>query len=505
MNPHHFLIAASLLAAFPFCDFAAKAPSEPLVPVPVPEFADSLFLTDNDLLNAEYPEASVKTYSVTPPSNDFTHTIRLYYTPKDSSAPIYLVLTTHTLYDELKNEIKRYAEDVHAIYGYGICVLSTENGSAEQLKALIKSYESNLCGVFFIGDLGEAMFEIDNDYGKYGYKTWPCDLFFMDLNGTWTDADGNGAYDGHSGHVTPEIFFGRLSARGMSSMGSETDLIRHQLQKSHYYWWRSSCHPSSNILDYIDKDWSSTFNNSQISYVFSPSNVDVVKYGYSALFSPADYLNRITYSNYGFTHIAAHSSPTLHHLTNGYIYANNVKNINSSNYAYNLFCCSACNWLANNNCYLGGAYLFNGGNTIAVVGSTKIGSMLGDIHFNSQFPTQHIGNALLTWWSNYPFSSNNLNTVSWFYGMTLLGDPTINFRHLVSDFCESSLVLTSFPSDDSSNLLMYKAENDISVYQDFTIPQGVEVILDAPEVVIGNGFCCPSGSILEIRQEGCEL
>jgi len=39
----------------------------------------------------------------------------------------------------------------------------------------------------------------------------------------------------------------------------------------------------------------------------------------------------------------------------------------------------------------------------------------------------------------------------------------------------------------------------------FTLPQGVEVILDAPEVVIGNGFCCPSGSILEIRQEGCEL
>ena len=498
-------MAAALLVTFPLCDFAAEISSEPQVPASAPEFADSLFQNDNDLLNAEFPEASVKTYSVTPPSNNFTHTVQLYYTPKDTNTSRYLVLTTPTLYNELKNEIKRYAEDVHAIYGYGICVLSVENGSAEQLKSLIKSYEGDLCGVFFIGDLGEAMFEIDNDHGEYGYKTWPCDLFFMDLNGTWTDADGNGAYDAHSGHVTPEIFFGRLSARGAASMGSETDLIRCQLQKSHDYWWKSSHHPSSNILDYIDKDWPSTFNNSQLSYVFSYSNVDLIKYGFSALFSPTDYLNRITYSNYGFTHIAAHSSPTLHQFTNGYIYANDIKNINSSNYAYNLFCCSACNWLASNNCYLGGAYLFNEGNTMAVVGSTKIGGMLGDNHFNSQFPTKHIGNALLTWWRNYPFSNNSLNTISWFYGMTLLGDPTINFRHQVSDFCGSSLVRTSFPSEDNSNLLLLKAEDSICVYQDFTIPQGVEVILDAPEVVIGNGFYCPNGSILEIRQEGCEL
>jgi hypothetical protein len=43
------------------------------------------------------------------------------------------------------------------------------------------------------------------------------------------------------------------------------------------------------------------------------------------------------------------------------------------------------------------------------------------------------------------------------------------------------------------------------VSSSFTIPQGVHVIFDAPEVVFENGFLCPAGATFETRNEGCEL
>lgn len=465
----------------------------------------SLFRIDNEMLITDYPDIAVKEHSVSVLRSEYTHVQQLRYTPKDSSCPDYLIITTQALYDSISSDIKRYSEDVHAIYGYGIYVESTENASPEQLKTLIQSYQNKLCGVFFIGNLGEAMYETDNDHDEYGYRKWPCDLYFMDLNGTWVDSDGNGVYDQHGGLVAPEIFFGRLSAEGLSSLGNEVELIRRQLQKSHDFWWKTSYHANNTVLNYIDNDWTNMFPSNEIAPVFSTCNVDDFRYGNTALFSAIDYLFRIKYYSYGFTHLAAHSSPTRHIIASDNLYASTISNVNSSNYAYNLFCCSACNWKASSTHYLGGAYLFNNGKTLDVVGSTKTGGMLGTNYFYSQFPTNHIGGALLHWWHSHHGNSHIPNTIWWSYGMTLLGDPTINFRHQVGDYCVHDLELTSFPQDDNSNLILMKAGSTITTSQSFIIPQGVEVILDAPEVTIGSTFYCPLGSTLELRTEGCEL
>ena len=41
-------------------------------------------------------------------------------------------------------------------------------------------------GCVFVGDIPTAWYEVANDYGTYGYKTFPCDLFLMDLDGKAT-------------------------------------------------------------------------------------------------------------------------------------------------------------------------------------------------------------------------------------------------------------------------------------------------------------------------------
>lgn len=72
-------------------------------------------------------------------------------------------------------------------------------------------------------------------------------------------------------------------------------------------------------------------------------------------------------------------------------------------------------------------------------------------------------------WEN-PSSGHGNYEVSWFYGMTLLGDPTINFRHQVGDVCVENLTLSSFPSDDYSNLVLFKAGSTITISENFEIP-----------------------------------
>ena len=93
----------------------------------------SIFQIDEIMLNDVYPEASVKPVGIPPATNgNFSHNRRFHYTANNSNLPDFLVITPITLYDSLYNEIKTYAEDIHAIYGYGVYVETIENGNPSQ-------------------------------------------------------------------------------------------------------------------------------------------------------------------------------------------------------------------------------------------------------------------------------------------------------------------------------------------------------------------------------------
>lgn len=466
-----------------------------------------LFDIDDSLLSVHCPDIMIKPERMITRENElFIHSSELAYTPYNSNKSNYLIIIDYALYDTLRFEIKRYAEDVHTIYGYGVYVESVINSNPQNVKDLIISYQNNLIGVLLVGDVGEAYFEIDNDHNKYGYKKWPCDVYFMDLNGTWSDTDNNGIYDKHIGWVGAEIFVARLLGKG-AQLGSESLLIRNQLQKSHEYWWKSSFHTADTILNYVDHDWIGSFSSSSIEPVLPSGIVEDVRYGIDTIFSSSDYLHRINRTHYGFTFLACHGDVIGHAFTNGIIYVPQIKWNLSNSYVYNLYCCSACNWCPSMNIgYLGGAYLFNNGKTMAVVGSTKIGGMqFFPNYFYEYFPTKNVGEAFLSWWQRV-FGNGIANYYIWWnYGMVILGDPTIKLHYDVHDMCEENLYLNSYPSDNQSNLIMFKAGNIINVSKDFIIPNGVHVIFDAPKVIFENGFCCPIGASFETRSEGCEL
>ncbi len=440
---------------------------------------------------------------------NFSYSERWHFTRPDTTKQEFLIIAEHSICDTLTNELRTYSEDVHAIYGYGIYLVSVENSYAYPLRELIKSYKENnnkLCGVLLVGDVGEAWYETAHDHGD-SYARWPCDLYFMDLDGTWIDSDNDTIFDGHTGNQNPDIFVARLSAVGMSGLGSESTLIRRQLSKSHDFWWKSSFQSSNDTaLNYVCEGLSGPSAHS-LDSVFPSHNVIDIRYGSLPCPSPADFLSRLNSSNYGFTNLSCHSSTTSHEITTNqpWVQVSEIINNSSGNYAITLNCCYACCWKSSQKVYIGGAHLFNLGKTMAVIGSTKKCSF-GNMHLlYNRFPNCNLGMAYLEWWKDSHLEEHCIYDVYGDYGHTLLGDPTINFRHSVGNYCVNDLVLTAFPQDNQSNLVLFRAANSITVSQNFIIPANVHVVFDAPTVTINPQFVCPVGASFEVRNEGSEL
>jgi hypothetical protein len=133
--------------------------------------------------------------------------------------------------------------------------------------------------------------------------------------------------------------------------------------------------------------------------------------------------------------VCAHSSPNGHSfkipggsewVPNTYLRDTNPPNA----FFYNLFACSNARFTQPE--YMAGWYIFDkiGGskcNGLAVVGSTKTGSMLAFENFYGPMAAgKCIGDAYVDWWKALG-ASHDLNEQRWYYGLVLLGDPTLNW------------------------------------------------------------------------------
>ena len=217
-------------------------------------------------------------------------------------------------------------------------------------------------------------------------------------------------------------------------------------------------------------------------------NFDIVK---AEQFTNTNYLSCLNNSKYEFIQLAAHSSFLLHEFKwNGnvkYIYQDDIYNASKHQIGYNLFCCSACKWTysTSQRC-LGESYLF-GEHTkaLALVGSTKTGSMLQFDKFYTPLGAGIcMGQSLKNWWINFMGNYHTDYQIHWHYGMSILGDPLVNFHY--TNECEDELILNS--GEETTNR-MYYAQSKIIV-KNYTIAQGKQVVLNAPTIEIVGPFEC---------------
>ena len=425
-----------------------------------------------------------------------------------------LVIVNSSIYSQLSDKINRYSYDIHYVYGGEVIMETVTGGDHTDIKNLILTNQTNLNGVVLIGDIPAAWFEISNDHDEYGYASWPCDLYYMDVNGTWSDINNNGIYDSHSGYVQPEIFVGRISTANMGTLLSEKAGLERYLDKNHKFWIGHTDVNKKFGLSYTDKDWVNDYNNfkTSIRELYGTTKYDSVSFG-NPLFGKTDYLSRLRNDRYEFIQLACHASWQFLGMTGGGIYSNEIFNNGTEAIGYNLFCCGACNWTdaAPNSSqgFLAGSHIYNAKNSsLVVVGSTKTGSMLVFSSFYVPLGQgKTIGESLKLWWttaiySSFPQTATNFY-ISWYYGMSIIGDPMVNFYHCMNNRCVSQVTLNSFDNLNSTSY-RYIITKDKITANNYVIPQNKHVMLYSNEVILNAGFECPLGATLEISNEGCK-
>jgi hypothetical protein len=327
---------------------------------------------------------------------------------------------------------------------YEVALFSISGSSPESLRSFLRTeYDSGLVSAVFVGDLPVAWFQLINDFqgngSNDGYEEFPCDLFFMDLDGTWQDDStrysnqdslvpgSDGIYDVHVDSVAPEIGISRLHT---STLGDELSLLRGYLDKTHRYR-AGQLVVSDRALVYIDDDWhDSAFRwNRDVGYLY-PDRV--------SMWDPestraADYRPRVDSAAYEWIQLCAHSSPAVHawKYNNGQswdrFYATEVAGVDPEACFYNLFCCSNVRYVTAG--YMGGRYVFETTMGLAAIGSCKTGSMLEFGQFYWPLGTgQSLSSAFTEWFRYRAQDWFERWERSWFYGMALVGDGLLRPR-----------------------------------------------------------------------------
>jgi len=366
-------------------------------------------------------------YAVTGP---FTVALADAYAPirKSNDAVKFLVVVNSSLYPSIQAELDLYALDLTG-EGYAVEIYATSGGTPAGLRAFLQGrYAAGTEGCILIGDLPVPWYE--TDFGDpVEHAEFPIDLFYMDMDGAFIDSDADGLYDGHIGDVEPEIWMGRLTASPLTLGGAaEIDLVRDYFHKDHLY--RSGFMPAQNrALVYIDDDWA-WYGSSWGMNVGEAYNLRTLVSDEWTTWGP-DYKDRLP-QDYEFIQVCVHSWPGGHGFKKpldqwSWVYNSEIKTIQPTAHFYNLFACSNARYVEID--YTSGWYIFGPDHGLAAIGSAKTGSMLNFQYFYGPFGEgKSIGRAFMDWFAAQAEGGFDEGEITWFYGMTLNGDPTLTIQ-----------------------------------------------------------------------------
>jgi hypothetical protein len=353
--------------------------------------------------------------------------------------------------------LEQYAADL-AIKGYTAILSAVSGGTPADLRAyLIQLYNepAGLAGAIFVGDVPYAIYELVQYWdGGPGpgreYEDFPCDIYFMDMTGSWYDDGaggtvpaGNGKYDRwvDTQHGI-EIWVGRMKVDTLAQLGSPPAILNNYFGRNHLYRTGRLVpeDPPARALVYVDDDWGSMVQGtggdewcleqiySDVTSVFdiggNPGN-NATALNYRTEHLPQDYQ---------MIFVRSHGSPAAHGFYENsganfnYVYSTHYMSIDPPAQFYSMFICSGCDYTAQygqSSSYLGGVAAFNEHAGLAAWGSTKTGGMWNDQDFYTVLGHGAcLGDSFVQWfnvchavWPEY--------APQWWYGMVIIGDAAI--------------------------------------------------------------------------------
>ncbi len=344
----------------------------------------------------------------------------------------FCIIVNSTLRPQIQTSLDQYVIDLTE-EGYEVETYETSGGTPEDIRAFLQGrYALGLVGCVLVGDLPVPWYEADCWDDPVEHEQFPCDLFYMDLDGLFIDADTDGLYDWHEGNVAPEIWVGRLTASPLTlGGGTEASLIQNYFTKNHDYRAGTAV-LNSRALVYIDDDWATASWGTDVGLAYA----DRILVNDVWTTWASDYKVRLV-QNWESILVCGHSSPFTQYFTNpndqwSTITNSEVRTLHPVAHFYNLFACSHARYVEGN--YSAGWYTFNATNGLVSIGSTKTGSMLDFQYFYAPFGSgATIGEALRQWFTDIIGGGNYQDwQVCWHFGMTMIGDPTLKKADVVT-------------------------------------------------------------------------
>jgi hypothetical protein len=346
------------------------------------------------------------------------------------------------LYTGLESDLNTFRQDLEA-YGYATVTYRFVSGDAPSLRSYLQTLwkePQSLVGAEFIGDLPYVVYEMMYDWGLgdgLEYEDFPCDLYFMDMDGTWSDAltdhdvaPDNGKYDAWSESPgSLEIWVSRIDAKPLTALGSETETIRHYLQKNHRFR-TGALHPEWGSLIYPDDDWAADYGDpdqqeAELLYPAAKSVLVTDPEGTTA----TDYLRRFT-GGFEYIHTRSHGYSGGH----GYyerqygvfhwVYPEDYTTALPPALFYSFFVCSGSDYTQPDN-LAGTVVLDTGDSGLFAWGSTKTGGMWADCAFLTDVSQGFSFGAAFTDWYACVAACYPDIAPAWWHGMVLIGDGTL--------------------------------------------------------------------------------
>ena len=376
-----------------------------------------------------------------------------------------LIFFENNLYGELKiSFVNDYFKELEKS-SYSIDVFEYHSGTPEEIKNFVKSYYNSTCsldGVIFIGDLPYVVYEMIDDWGigSSEYDDFACDLFYMDLTGTWEDvgdcdeceAD-NGKYDKieDSGNNFLEIWVSRIFPGHMTDHQEYIDVINNYLERVAKFREKEVLTYDTALI-YDDDDWDDLRGEDvyNLLKLFEEDKINAPAENPKGNVCTAyNYKTEELPRNYQMVYLRSHGYPGGHGFYENfrqdfnYVFLNDYLSKVGNVAFYLLFVCSGCDFSSTDNTmgFLGGRTIFNEHGGLLSLGSTKTGGIWDDAYFFDKLSQpESFGRGFVYWLNNALKDYPDIGP-PWWYGMVLIGDGSLYFHpHRMGDLnCDGKI------------------------------------------------------------------
>jgi hypothetical protein len=382
-----------------------------------------------------------------------------YQNPQSQSTRNRIIIyVNNTIFANLSAELNQYKIDLETD-GYNVSYIQwtdptlgpLDRANNLRLNLTLEYNATNILGAVFVGELPFALL-------KDMTLVYPCDLFFMDLDGLWQDLNSDQILDAHfngTGDMYPEIFIGRINPYMLSNINA-TQLLKDYFQRNHLY--RMNMLPRyNNSLMYIDDDWEPWSDEWKADLDILYSNNTLLNN--SIIETNADNYLREINKTYDFAHVFIHSDSVQHYFKVGGVFKpeqvvnySQICTLDDKVLFYNLYCCYAAKFDNPDN--IASHYLFNSNYSLAVFGSARTGGFLLNQYLYSPLnQSKTLGEAFHDWWFNDQYDPvlnhgpNDLNMT----GNVLLGDPFLRIKAVPISNSQNPSTNSSTTTESSSS------------------------------------------------------